>query len=162
MPPIATVEDFYAHALAIEHEAAERYAELALYFSDRGEDTLAGLASSLASMEREHFDALAAACATLTLPAIDPRRYQWLEADAPESAARELLYRLATPRMLLEIALAAEWRAHEFFAGIARSSPSKEVCELASEMAAEERQHVQWVRDALEYRFAYSPASSPA
>ena len=152
--PIATVEEFYAHALAIEREAADRYGEFAAYFSDRDEDALAGLCKSLASMEREHFDELGAACATLTLPAISALQYQWLEADAPESAARELLYRVATPRQLLEIALAAEWRAHEFFVGIARTAPLKAVRELASVMAAEEGEHVQWVRKALEYRDA--------
>ena len=152
--PIDTVEEFYAHALAIEREAAERYAEFAAYFSDRGEEALAGLCSSLASVEREHFDGLAAACAALDLPAIGARRYRWLEADAPESMARDLVYRVATPRMLLEIALAAECRAREFFVEIARTAPSREVRELASVMAAEEAQHVQWVRDALDYRMA--------
>ena len=152
--PIVTVEEFYAHALAIEREAADRYAEFTAYFSDRDEGVLAGLCASLASMEREHFDELTAACACLTLPAISARGYQWLEADAPESAARELLYRVATPRQLLEIALAAEWRAREFFVGIARTAPSRAVRELASVMAAEETEHVQWVRKALEYRDA--------
>jgi rubrerythrin len=152
--PIATVEEFYAHALAIEREAAERYSEFTAYFTDRGEDALAGLAASLASMEREHFEELAAACAALELPVVDAGACRWLEAGAPDTSARELLYRVATPRMLLEIALAAEYRAHAFFVGIARSAPLKEVRELASVMVAEESQHVQWVRDALEYRMA--------
>ena len=152
--PIETVEEFYAHALAIEREAADRYEEFTAYFTDRGEDVLAGLCASLASMEREHFTELAAACASLNLPAIAARQYQWLEADAPESAARELLYRITTPRQLLEIALAAEGRAREFFVGIARNAPSAAVRELASVMAAEETEHVQWVRKALEYRQA--------
>jgi rubrerythrin len=55
---------------------------------------------------------------------------------------------------LLEIALAAEWRAREFFVGIARTSPNLAVRELASVMAAEETEHVQWVRKALEYHNA--------
>jgi len=149
--PIATVEEFYAHALAIEREAAERYAEFAEHFDDRGEDTLAGLCRNLAALEREHFEELAAACRKMNLPAIALERYRWLDGASPEAPARELLYRIATPRHLLEIALAAEWRAREFFVGIARTAPTIAVRELASVMAAEEGEHVKWVRQALEY-----------
>ena len=150
-PPVSTVEEFYAHALAIEREAAQRYQEFTAYFEDRGEEALAGLCRNLASMEKSHFDELAASCGSLELPAVAEGRYRWLEGDSPEAPAREMLYRIAQPRHLLEIALAAEWRAREFFVGIARTSPSQAVRELASVMAAEETEHVKWVREALEY-----------
>lgn len=149
--PIKTVEEFYAHALAIEREAAQRYEEFTRYFENRGEDTLAGLCRNLAGMERSHFEELASACMGLKLPAIAESGYHWLEGDSPEAPARDMLYRIATPRNLLEIALAAEWRAREFFVGVARSSASVTVRELASVMAAEEAEHVKWVRQALEY-----------
>jgi rubrerythrin len=150
-PAIAAVEEFYAHALAIEREAADRYAEFEEYFAGRGEDVLSGLCRNLASAEREHFEELAGACRNLTLPAIAAGDYRWLETSSPEAAARELLYRVATPRQLLEIALAAELRARAFFVWVARTAPSHEVQELASIMAAEELEHVQWVRQALEH-----------
>ena len=153
-PPVATVEEFYAHALAIEREAAERYREFTLYFEDRGDEALAGLCGNLAHMEKGHFEDLAVACAKLQLPPVPEGRYRWLDGDSPEAPAREMLYRIAQPRHLLEIALAAEWRAREFFAGIARASPSREVRELAAVMAAEETEHVKWVRQALEYHVA--------
>jgi rubrerythrin len=149
--PIKTVEEFYAHALAIKREAAQRYEEFTDYFERRGEDALAGLCRNLAHMERGHFEDLKAACMNLKLPAIAEGRYHWLEGDSPEAPAREMLYRIANPRNLLEIALAAEWRAREFFVGVARSSASLTVRELASVMAAEEAEHVKWVRQALEY-----------
>jgi rubrerythrin len=149
--PIATVEDFYAHALAIEREAAERYDEFATYFEDRGEEALASLCRHLAEMESRHFDDLLASCISLKLPPVADCVYQWIEGDAPEAPAREMLYRIATPRHLLEIALAAEWRAREFFVAVARTASSLAVRELASVMAAEETEHVKWVRQALEY-----------
>lgn len=152
--PIRTVEEFYAHALAIEREAAERYEEFAAHFEDRGEDALGGLCRNLAGLERSHYDDLSASCASLQLPAIAAEGYQWLEGDSPEAPAREMLYRIATPRHLLEIALAAEWRAREFFIGVARTAPSVPVRELAAVMAAEEMEHVKWVRQALEYHVA--------
>lgn len=157
-PPIASIEEFYAHALAIEREAAERYVEFAAHFEDRGEEALAGLCRNLAALELEHYQELAAGCAGLSLPAIAADRYRWLEAQSPEAPAREMLYRIATPRQLLEIAGAAEWRAREFFVWIARTSPDVAVRQQASVMAAEETQHVQWVRQALEYHGATGSA----
>ena len=154
IPPVSSVEEFYAHALAIEREAAQRYEEFTAYFEDRGDDALAGLCRNLAFMEKGHFDDLAAACANLDLPPVADGRYRWLESDSPEAPAREMLYRIALPRHLLEIALAAEWRAREFFVAITRTSPNRDVRELASVMAAEETEHVKWVRQALEYHIA--------
>lgn len=155
--PIASVEEFYAHALAIEREAAERYAEFEAHFAARGEEVIAGLCRNLASAEREHFEELARACTNLTLPAIATADYQWLDAGSPEAPARELLYRVATPRRLLEIALAAELRARAFFVWVARTARLHHVQELASVMAAEELEHVQWVRRALEYHAPERP-----
>jgi len=149
--PISTVEEFYAHALAIEREAAERYHEFATHFADRGEDTLAGLCANLARLESEHFEELALGCRDLDLPVIAAGAYRWLEDGSPEAPARELLYRIAKPRHLLEIALAAELRARAFFVWIVRTATAYEVRELASVMAAEEAEHVAWVRQALEY-----------
>jgi rubrerythrin len=149
--PIATLEEFYAHALAIEHEAANRYAEFAEHFGDRGEEMLAGLCRNLAALELEHYRQLASGCAHLLLPDIDGGEYRWLDRGSPEAPGRDLVFLIATPRQLLEIALAAEWRAHEFFAWIARTSPQASVREIAAIMAAEETEHVRWVREALDY-----------
>jgi rubrerythrin len=148
---IQGVEEFYAHALAIEREAAERYAEFETWFHDRGEEVLAGLCRTLAEMEGAHFLQLARACNGLKLPAIAADDYRWLEAGAPESVAREAFYRIATPRQLLEIALHAECNALAFFEWVVRSAGSEPVRALAREMAAEEMQHVRWVQQALEY-----------
>jgi rubrerythrin len=153
-PPIATVEEFYAHALAIEREAAERYSEFAQHFEDRGEEALAGLCRNLAHLELEHYHDLLASCSSLTLPAIAAGDYRWLDEESPEAPARELVFRIATPHNLLEVALRAECRAREFFVRIARTAPLKAVRELAGVMAAEEMEHVAWVRQALEYHGA--------
>src|SRR5438128_294216 len=53
--PVRTVEEFYAHALAIEREARDRYAELAAWFTGRGEEMLAGLCTTLAEAEGAHY-----------------------------------------------------------------------------------------------------------
>jgi rubrerythrin len=151
MRPIESVEEFYAHALAIEREAAERYGEFAAHFGDRGEDVLSGLCRNLARFEREHYHHLVRACEGLALPIVPASDYRWLDQASPEAPARELFYRIAQPRQLLEIALDAEVRARDFFVWVARSSASKGVRELASIMAAEEAEHIHWVTLAMEY-----------
>lgn len=151
MPRVRTVEEFYAHALAIELEAAERYAEFETYFRARGEVVLAGLCANIGRLEGEHFRELVAASRHLQLPAIAPGDYKWLETGSPEAPARECFYRVATPRHLLEIALQAEMNAFVFFQHVEMTSDSVEVCALARQMAEEERQHLIWVRHALEY-----------
>ena len=154
---IGSVAEFYAHALAIEREAAERYAEFAAWFAERGEDVLAGLARQLAQHEHEHFSLLSKRCRGLALPAIAADAYRWLDAHSPEAPAREAFYRIAGARQLLEVALAAECNALAFFGRVERTTPSAEVRSLAREMAAEEARHVRWVRNALDYH----PASRP-
>jgi rubrerythrin len=150
--PIRSVEEFYAHALALEREAAERYSEFETWFFDRGEEVLAGLCRNLARMENEHFMELVRASRHLSLPSIDGAGYQWLESGSPEAAAREVFYRVAEPRHLLEIALHAECNALAFFEWVARSTPDASIRALAQGMAAEEQQHVEWVQKALEHR----------
>ena len=48
LEPIASVQEFYAHALAIEREAAKCYREFQEHFTGRGEEVLAGLCGKLA------------------------------------------------------------------------------------------------------------------
>jgi rubrerythrin len=162
--PIRTVEEFFAHAIAIEREAGDRYAEFAEYFRDRGEDVLAGLCRSLAAIEREHLELLVQASEAMELPAIAADGYRWLDAGAPETGAREVFYRIAAPHQLLEVALQAEHRAHDFFRWIQDTSPERAVRAAAAQMAAEEAEHIRWVRHALEYRGvdARQSAGAPA
>lgn len=150
--PILTVEEFYAHAIAIEREAARRYREFEEYFADRGEDVLAGLCGNLAALESEHLEILLKASASLALPAIEAASHQWLESAEPQAAARELFYRVVGKRQLLEIALQSECNALGFFEWIAQTTPDAAVRALARDMAVEEMDHVAWVRNALEYR----------
>ena len=150
--PIATIEEFYAHALAIEREAAERYEEFEAWFSDRGADVLAGLCHNLAVLERSHLAALLAGEPRPgTLPVLPGGGYRWLEAGSPEAAARELFYRVASERHLMEIALHAEKKAQRFFEWVAEHAPSEPVRTLARELAQEEAEHVRWVSTALQY-----------
>jgi len=142
MRAIRSAAELYAHAIAIEREAAERYVELAGRMADEGRDELAAVFDMLARMEAEHLDALERRTEDVALPQIAPEQYQWLDAGAPETAAHELIFRLMTPRQALAIALQGEKRAQAFFERVFTTADDPALRALAREMAAEEQEHV--------------------
>lgn len=150
MQAIQSPAELYAHAIAIEREAAERYSELAERMDDEGREELARIFGELAQMEAEHLETLTRRTDGLALPAIAPERYHWLENAAPETARHELVFRLMTPRQALAIALAAERRAQAFFEEVSWSAADPALRALAREMLAEERDHVELVTRMLE------------
>jgi rubrerythrin len=150
MKLIQTPAELYAHAIAIEREAAERYSEFAERMEDEGREDLARIFGMLARAEAEHLDTLVARTEGMALPEIASGRYKWLDAGAPETAARELIYRLMTPRQALAIALHAEQRARMFFEHVYWTSSDPALRSLAREMAAEEREHVALVANLIE------------
>jgi rubrerythrin len=144
---IDDLDGFYAHACAMEREAAERYGEFADYFADHGEPRIAALCRALAVLEDAHRQRLRlrAGGDEPALPAED----RWLDAGAPETAAHEFVYRVANPRQVLEIALAGELRAKDYFDHVAAESPDPAVRRLAAALASEEQEHAHWVEEAL-------------
>ncbi|HUK03486.1 MAG TPA: ferritin family protein [Burkholderiales bacterium] len=146
---IAGPAALYAHALAIEREAAERYRELAERMADLGNDEAAGVFRQLAGFEAAHLKTLQARTAGISVPAIAPGAYAWLDEGAPETAARELVYRLLTPRKALAIALEAERRAEHFFEEVQQSARDPALRDLAAEMRLEEQDHIAMVLRAL-------------
>ena len=149
MKLIQSPAELYAHAIAIEREAAARYAEFAERMEDTGREDLARVFAMLARLEAEHLEALERRSAGITLPEIAPGQYAWLDAGAPETQARELVYRLLTPRHALAIALAAERRAQAFFEQVYWTTSDPALRALAREMAAEEREHVDLIAKML-------------
>lgn len=148
--PIRTPAELYAHAIAIEREAADTYADFAKRMDDFGNEEVAKLFRTLAVFEAEHLGTLEARTAGVAVPKIAPGEYAWLDAGAPETVARELVYRLLTPRQALAIALEAERRAHQFFADVRATAEDPALRALAQEMAAEELGHIAMVERALE------------
>lgn len=141
MKLIRSAPELYAHAIAIEQEAAERYAEFAERMEDEGREDLARIFDMLSATEADHLETLKRRTAGIELPAIAAGGYAWLYARAPEAPARELVMRLMTPRQALSIALDAERRAQAFFEQVGWSASDPALRALAREMAAEEREH---------------------
>jgi rubrerythrin len=140
----------YAHAIAIEREAVERYSAFAERMDDLGNEATAEIFAVLARMETEHLEELLARTADMTLPALDGREYRWLDGPAPETAARELVFRLMTPRHALEIALQGEKRAAAFFESVVMTADDAMLRALAREMAGDEGDHIAMLEKLLE------------
>jgi rubrerythrin len=142
MKPIRTAPELYAHAIAVEREAAERYGEFAERMNDLGDEPVAHVFTTLARLETEHLAALERRTQGLALPRVDTQRYGWLEAGAPDNAAHELVLRLMTPHSALAIALGAEQRAQAFFEFVLMTADDPALRALAREMAADEGEHI--------------------
>jgi rubrerythrin len=149
MQAVRSAPELYAHAIAIEREAAERYAEFAERMADLGNDAVAEIFDSLSRHEAEHLEALLRRSAGIDLPEIAAQAYRWLDSGAPETAARELVFRLMTPRQALAIALRAEMRAQAFFEHVLVTASDPALRALAREMAADEVEHILMVEKLL-------------
>ncbi|UCE30205.1 MAG: ferritin family protein [Burkholderiales bacterium] len=148
--PADAIAMFYAHAIALENEAAERYRELADQMEAHHNEGAKRLFRWLAGLEAEHASELQRKAEGMTLPRLKPWEYRWVDEEAPESASFDTVHYLMTARHALEVALTNERRAREFFERYAESAEHPEVKRLATEMAMDEAEHERYVRRALD------------
>jgi rubrerythrin len=146
---IESIAELYAHALAVEREAAARYAELAEFMSDHDNAAVAALFARLAQIEEEHADAIVARARGLEVPALRTFEHTWFDAGPPETVAHEFVFRLMTPHDALKVALEAERRARGYFEQVFANATDPDVKILAAAMIQEEQQHIEWVERAL-------------
>jgi rubrerythrin len=147
--PIRTLDEFHAHALAIEREAAARYREFAARMADHDKEDLAALFAKLSRMEQEHAQLLEDRMRGTAPAELPAGAYRWLDAGAPETAAHDWIFRLLTPYDALRIALAGEQRARDFFQRVAAETDNAELRAFALEMAEEEVEHAARLERAL-------------
>jgi rubrerythrin len=144
------IAELLAHALALEEEASERYAELAEVMQAHNNPDAAELFTRMAGVEQMHVDGIRQQIRQRKLTDLPSAQYRWLGLEGPETTDHADLHYLMTPRQALLLALLNEQRARDFYNDICRHSSDPEVVELARELAAEEREHVAWVEQWLE------------
>lgn len=147
--PIRSTEELLAHAIAIEREAAARYAELGERMHDLGNDLVAELFLRLADTEEKHLHELEARARDVELPHIAAGEYAWRERGAPETTPHDLVLSALTPHAALQVALEAEERALAFFEAARAEATDPGIAAMAGQMAAEEGVHIVWVKSAL-------------
>lgn len=138
------------HALAIEIEAQDRYRLLADQMVVHNRPDLAVLFGRLAEIEGKHAAQIADRARGIDMPDLKPWEQEWPSAESPETTDPTDISLETTPGQALELALAAEQRARDFFHKFATSATDEHVREMAREMAAEEEQHVRLIQQWLD------------
>lgn len=144
-----TIADFYAHAIAIEREAAESYRELASQMRGMGNDEVAELFERLAGAEDKHALELKSRARGIKLPRLPAGAHAWRDAGPTEVPRYELMFSRVQPQHVLLLALRAERRAKEFFTRIGARSLAPEIRKLSLDLAREEAEHLRWIERAL-------------
>jgi rubrerythrin len=142
--PIETIEELLAHALELEHESAARYAQLADSMEVHHNRLTAEQFRHLAALSDEHAVLVEQRAAGHELPRIPPWEYKWHCPGSPETDCLDEAepHYLMTRVEALKLALHNERRAQAFYAQAAVDTGDTQVRELATEMAAEEAEHI--------------------
>jgi len=136
------VATFLAHALAMENEAADRYAELADTMEVHNNPEVAELFRQMSAFSRHHAASVAERTIPHELPELKSWQYRWNSLEPPEVGAVEGTHYRMTPYHALSFALDNERRGRDFYAARAKDGETAEIRRLAAEMAEEEEEHV--------------------
>lgn len=142
-----TLPEFLAHAIALEHEAAERYLELADMMEAHRNDAVASTFRDMVRYSRLHHDSIVARAQGLALPTLRSWQYRWRH--PPETGGEEAFDPRLSAYEALRYARDNEFRAQAFYSQAAAAAGDAEVRRLATEFAAEEAAHVQALDDWL-------------
>ncbi|MDF2766621.1 MAG: rubrerythrin family protein [Rhodospirillales bacterium] len=145
--PVSSIEELFAIAHAMEHEAASRYAELALRMRGEGNAQLADVFDRLAADERGHLDSVVHWSERESGRVPDPARVQWdISHTFDDEGAGTTAPSLLTAYRALSMAVRNEERAFAFWSYVAAHARSADVRRAAETMAHEELEHVATLR----------------
>jgi rubrerythrin len=147
---INSIEEFLAHAHAMEREASDQYAELAEQMEVHNNPEVAELFAKLSAIEGKHVQKINEKADGRELPHLAPWDFKWQDGVAPENPAALEAHYLMTPHHALSLALKAEEQAADFFRRVAESTTNDQVRSMAEEMAADEIEHIAWLKEWLE------------
>jgi rubrerythrin len=143
-----SLKDALDLAISIEEEARERYDEFSQITGGRYAGDAADMFRQMAGYEARHGENLAERRRQLFGDA--PRRITADDLDDVEAPDRGAPRTFMSARQALEVALAAEEKAHDFYAGALREVKDAAVRTLFQELLEEEANHVKLVRGRLE------------
>lgn len=137
-----TVEEFLAHAVRLERDAAERFGQLGHAMEMAGNAEVAKLFHQLSHYSRMHLNDARLRASWREIPDLEPDGYDWPDIESPETAEIWAADPLIGRGQALEIALAAETAGFDYYERVRQTSTDPEVIVFAKEFADEERQHV--------------------
>ncbi len=143
-----SLQDALDLAILIEEEAKDRYEEFTRVVGGRYAGDASDMFREMAQNERKHGAELAARRAELFGDA--PRRVTRDHLDDVEAPDRGKPRVFMSARQAMEVALASEEKAYDFFDGASREVGDAGVRALFEELRGEELRHQQLVRARLE------------
>ena len=148
---INTIEEFLAHARALENESVDRYEELADVMEVHNNPEVAELFSKLAGYGRQHAAEVERLAAGMALPHIDPWDFKWIDDQGPESSDYGEVHYMMKPAHALQVAMCNETRGRDYYQTVANECPNEDVRKLAQEFADEETCHMGMLQDLIDH-----------
>jgi len=139
---IPDLDTFLVYSITLEEEAADRHDELADVMDVHNNPEVAATFRKLAHYSRLHAQEIRDHAAGRELPVMAPWDFEWEGAESPESGDMTAANYLMNTAQALQLAMANEQRAFDFYDQISRESPVPEVAAMAAEFAAEEKEHL--------------------
>ncbi len=147
---VGSAAELFARAYEIEVDAEARYLDLADQMEVHNNPVIAALFRKFAGEEARHAAEIAGQMRDMGFPVDAARESQWSGPESPEVVDMlDVHYRMTTYHAL-ELALAAEKRAFEFFDQIARQGSDEEIRRWAKKFAEEEAGHVRYIAGLLQ------------
>ncbi|PPD45856.1 MAG: rubrerythrin [Methylocystis sp.] len=140
------VEDFLAHAIQLESEAAMRFGQLADAMATNGNAKVSKLFRRLSDYSRLHLADAKARAGFRDVPQLHANEFVWPDLESPESAAIWGADPFIGREEALNIALQAEVAGLDYYQSVHDTTDDPETKILAKEFAHEERDHVAELR----------------
>ncbi len=137
-----SVEEFLAHTIQLEQEAALRFGQLADAMTTAGNKEVGRLFRRLADYSLLHLGDARARAGFRKLPEMTSNDYRWPDIESPEAAAIWAADPFIGIEQALQVALDAESAGLDFYAGVLAATDDPEIRVLAKEFVEEEGEHV--------------------
>ena len=138
-----SVEEFLAHTIQLENEAALRFGQLADAMRTAGNTEVAQLFRQLADYSLLHLGDARERAGYRCLPTLAEADYQWPDIESPESAAIWAADPFIGREEALQVALAAESAGLADYTEVMNTTTDPEIRAFATEFSEEEAGHVQ-------------------
>jgi rubrerythrin len=156
------VEEFLAHTIQLESEAALRFGQLADAMTTVGNKQVGKLFRRLADYSLLHLGDAKARAGFRTLPEMQAGDYRWPDIESPEAAAIWAADPFIGIEQALQVALDAETAGLNFYADVLENTQDSEIQVLAKEFVEEESQHVAELKRWIQLHLSGQPLPTEA
>jgi rubrerythrin len=137
-----TVEEFLAHAIQLESDAALRFGQLADAMQSHGNVEVSRLFRRLSHCSQLHLEDAKERAGFRKVPQLAEQNYTWPDIESPESAAIWAADPLIGREQALQVALEAESAGLAYYTQLLETSDDPEIQAFARAFAEEEAEHV--------------------